>query len=245
MRTHAKSIASRRLRGIVTSFVCAAALGCDQPLAPPAPAPPTDTVAGQVIDADTGQPVGGAVVTIDVVIVPSATDGLAFSPDGVATSSIADDGGGFRLEPGVRGDWMQIQLSVRRDGFEPSKLTFKRTGRRLPVGLPDGGTPIDALVLPVYRTLVIRPGESIQTRVHVDHYNCGEFSIPCRRIVVDSAPSEQVEVELVPPTAPNNGLESGSDFGFPQYQRRVTLSGGGAVYIIGGSSPVTLTARRP
>ena len=239
---------SRRLRVILASLVCAAALGCDQPLAPPPPPSGlgTATVAGQVIDADTGQPVDGAVVTIERVIVPSATNGQAFSPDGVGTSSVAD-GGGFRLEPGVRDNWTLIQVSVTRDGYEPSHISFRRTGRPFPVGLPDGGTPIDALVLSVYPTLIVRPGESIQTRVHLNHYNCGdEFSVPCRRIVVDSGPNEEVEVELVPPTGPNNGLEHSSAFeGFPQYERRVTLSGGGEVYIIGGSSPVTLTARRP
>ena len=238
---------SRRLRVILASLVCAGALGCDQPLAPPPPPSGlgTATVAGQVIDADTGQPVDGAVVTIESVIVPSATQGQAFSSDGVGTSSAADGGGGFRLEPGVLDNWTLIQVSVTRDGYEPSHISFRRTGRRFPVGLPDGGAPLDALVLPVYPTLILRPGESIQTRVHLNHYNCGdEFSVPCRRIVVDSAPNEEVAVELVPPL-PDNWLEHRPDLDLGPRQRRVTLSGGGEVYIIGGSSPVTLTARRP
>ena len=230
---------SRRLKVILASFICAAALGCDQPVAPtprPASLPSglgTATVAGQVIDADTGQPVSGAVVTIERVTVFSTTRGQEPSPDGVGTSIVSDGGGGFRFEPGVRDNWTLVQLSVRRDGYEPShSLTFRL------------GSPIGALVLSLYPTLILRPGESIQTRVHLNHYNCGEWLVPCRRVVVESAPNEEVEVELALPIAPNNGLEAHSDVGLGPYQRRVTLSGGGEVYIVGISS-VTLTARRP
>ena len=229
---------SRRLKIILASLIGAAALGCDQPLAPTPPPPSlpsglgTATVAGQVIDADTGLPVDGAVVTIESVTVLSATRGQEPSPDGVGTSTVSD-ATGFRLEPGVRDNWTRISLSVRRDGYEPShSLTFRL------------GSPIGALVLSLYPTLILRPGESIQTRVHLNHYNCGEWLVPCRRVVVESAPNEEVEVELALPIAPNNGLEAHSDVGLGPYQRRVTLSGGGEVYIVGSSS-VTLTARRP
>ena len=228
---------SRRLKVILASLIGAAALGCEQPLAPtpPPPALPsglgTVTVAGQVIDADTGQPVSGARVTIESVTVLSPTRGQEPSPDGVGTS-IVSDGGGFRFEPGVRDNWTRIQLSVRRDGYEAShSLTFRL------------GSPIGALVLSVYPTLILRPGESIQARVHLDHYKCREGSTPCRRIVVESAPGEPVEVELVPPILPNNTLQQDPELS--ENQRRLTLSGGGEVYIVGGSSAVTLTARRP
>jgi hypothetical protein len=182
-----------------------------------------------VIDADTGQPVSGAVVTIERVNVFTIPPGAANLPDSVGTSTVSD-ASGFRFEPGVRDNWTLITLSVRRDGYEPSHLTFRL------------GRPIGALVLSVYPTLIVRPGESIQTRVHLDHYKCREGSTPCRRIVVESAPGEEVEVELVPPTAPNITLQQDPELS--ENQRRVTLSGGGEVYIVGNSS-VTLTARRP
>ena len=131
---------SRRLRVILASLVCAAALGCDQPLAPPPPPPPpppnratglgTATVAGQVIDADTGQPVVGAAVTIESVSV-FTTRGQVYSPDGPAS----------RVHPDAR---------------------------------------------------------------PLAHYKCGERPVRCRRVMVESAAGEPVEVELVPP-APDNG----------------------------------------
>ena len=237
---------SRRPSLILALVVCAAGLGCDQPVAPSPPPPPppdrpsglgTATVAGQVIDADTGQPVGDAVVTIESVSVFSTTRGGVYSPDGVGTSTVSDGGGGFRLEPGVRDNWLRISLSVRRDGYESWDGSTQTIGT---------GIPIDALVLAVYPTLIVRPGESIQTRVHLRHYTCSDNLSPCRRVVIESTPGEPVEVELVPP-ALDNGLEHGpaTTFEFAQYQRRLTVSGGGEVYIVGGSSPVTLTARRP
>ena len=234
---------SRRLKVILASSICAAALGCDQPLAPPPPPPPPPerpsglgnaAVAGQVIDADTGQPVDGAVVTIEGVTVLSATRGQVYSLDGVGTSAVADGGGGFRLEPGVRDNWTRISLGVRRDGYESWQGSTQTVSP---------ATPIDALVLAVYPTLIIRPGESIQTRVHLGYYQCGEFLVlPCRRVVVESAPGEEVELELMPP-APDNGLEHDPSDVSGRY-KRATVFSGGEVYIVGGSSPVTLTARR-
>jgi hypothetical protein len=66
----------------------------------------------------------------------------------------------------------------------------------------------------MYPTLTLRPAESIQTRVHLSTYRCRVFmdeydwGHPCRRIAIESAPGESVEVELVPPTGPDNGLNS-------------------------------------
>jgi hypothetical protein len=101
----------------------------------------------------------------------------------------------------------------------------------------------------MYPTLTLRPGESIQTRVRLRSYNCVDFDAqdgyPCRRVAIESAPGESVEVGLVPPTGPDNGLELDAQrFSFEGYTRHVTVTSD-AVWVIGGSSPVTLTARRP
>jgi hypothetical protein len=138
--------------------LCTAGLGCEQPVAPLLPAAPPPvfvvaSVAGQVIDADTGEPVPGAVVTV-----------AAFA--GPGTSAVTDGSGAFRLEP--------------------------------------------------------------------------------HGIAIESAPGESVDVDLVPPTGPDNGLELQADAYLEtlELKRRLTVTGG-AVWIRGDSSPVTLTARRP
>ena len=240
-------MARRRMRILpaLVLVVCAAGLGCDQPLAPSPPSPPPESpnrppglvaasVSGEVIDADSGLPVAGAVVTIAHVRVVNGLGINVSSPDGAGTSAVADGSGAFRLEPRVRDDWVSVVLNVTRDGYEPIvEWSFTPT------------TPTSAAVLMVYPTLTLRPGGFLQTRMSPISYACGWESYRCRRVLVESAPGESVEVELVPPTGPDNGLEPDDEpFPFTGYKRRVTVSGG-AVWIIGGTSPVTLTARRP
>jgi hypothetical protein len=227
---------SQRPSLVLAIVLCTAGLGCEQPLAPLLPDPSREvvaSVAGHVIDADTGQPVAGAVVTVVSVSAPRFQ---ISSNTGLGTRAVADGAGAFRLEHLVREDWLSMGLNVARDGYEP------RGGRV-------ESAASDALALEMYPTLTLRRGESIQTRVRLRSYNCVDFDAqdgyPCRRVAIESAPGESVEVELVPPTGPDNGLELDAQrFSFEGYTRHVTVTSD-AVWIIGGSSPVTLTARRP
>jgi hypothetical protein len=74
----------------------------------------------------------------------------------------------------------------------------------------------------------------------------GAFRLEPHGIAIESAPGESVDVDLVPPTGPDNGLELQADAYLEtlELKRRLTVTGG-AVWIRGDSSPVTLTARRP
>lgn len=222
---------------VLAIVFCTAGLGCEQPVAPlaplaPLPPPPAPApvlivadLAGQVIDADTGDPVPGAVVT-------------AAAHLGPGTSAVTDGSGAFRLEPRVREDWQAVTVVVARDGYESTQSWVQRSTSKVVLGM--------------YPTLTLRPGESLQVRVHLSTYFCSFSALDdilgntrhCRRVAIESA-GEPVEVELVPPAGPDNGVELQADAYTPEFKRRVTVTGGG-VWIVGSaSSPVTLTARRP
>jgi len=221
------------------SIVCRARVGtlvgrggCESappPLAPsqttftPPPVPTTVAVRvdGRVVDLDGDAPVAGAAVT---------------NGGPIAT---ADENGAFVLTMDVRPGLRKLLLGVSRDGYEPSKGYVHVS--------PD---TIATVVLRVYQTLTVRPGESIGAGMSAlaNAYNDCYFlqdDYSCRRIVVESLPGESIEVELVPVDGQDNvGLVAAMQQpAFVSYERRVTVSGG-EVWIIGGPGKVTLTARR-
>ena len=51
-------------------------------------------------------------------------------------------------------------------------------------------------VLRAYRAITIRPGESVQLRVLFQE-TCADESIPCRRIIVEAAADELINLEVL------------------------------------------------
>ena len=200
---------------------------------PPPPVPPASVpvrVEGRVVDADTEQPIPRAIVTTEgVCYSPGPCPGQVDQP----SRATADENGLFHLTASLPQHWRELLLGVAPGaGYEPTqKYVF-----------PSSAT---AAVLQVYRTLTIRPGESIQTRVSLGHYVCGWLSFSCRRVVVDSPAGESVDLEVIPADGQADvGLDADGDVfedhGFP---RELTVSGS-EVWIVGARVAVTLTARR-
>ena len=193
------------------------------PAAPPPPQPPSspaNTVAvqieGRVIDAEREEPVPGAVVRL-VRIVPG---NAGRSENGPALSATAGENGAFDFSADFPADWREIFLAVDRQGYEPTGTYVRATSP----------TSIVGAELRVLRTLTIRPGESIDMRVFVGSYVCGDESHLCRRVFIESS-GEPIDLEVVPADAQRNvGLFVGPSVNHPysptSFQRRVTVSNG-------------------
>ena len=146
-------------------------------------------------------------------------------------SVTADENGMFSLTANLPESWREVLLGVAAAGYEPARKYV----------VPSSST---TAVLEVYCTLTIRPGESIEMRVFLGHYVCGDESVRCRRIVVESA-GELVDLEVTPIDGQGDaGLMPSAVFFDTVFQRRLTVAGGEA-WIIGAlPNGVTLTARR-
>ena len=209
--------------------------------APPLFAPPvlpttTMRVEGQVFDADNQAPVAAAAVTATFLRV----DGQWRLPDpGQVGTAITDHTGRFVLEEIIRGRaWEDAGLRVTRDGYEPVHAA---------------ATPASTdVVVRLYPTLTIRPGESIDARLlDLDAYATPWDGVIARRVVIEAAPGEPIQVDLTPLDHPSIGLTTLSAFqapgdgAFPQHRMIVST---GAVWITGISGwpgRVRLTASRP
>jgi len=152
-------------------------------------------------------------------------------------STVADEQGYFRLVASLPQDWKGVSLSVTHPGFEPARLSLNPETSRF-------------AVLKAYRTITIRPGESVQLRVLHFQDTCTEESVACRRIIVDAPADEPVILEVVP-------LQAEDSFGLltvpiadslPPLLTRLTVRRGAAwiarpPVFMSGTGMVTVVAR--
>ena len=106
-------------------------------------------------------------------------------------------------------------------------------------------------MLKAYRTITIRPGESVQLRVLHFQETCAEESIACRRIVVESPGDESIDLEVVPAQTEEvvGVVAAPFPYSLPPLQTRLTVRRGAAWIVrtpgfMSGSGMVTVVARR-
>jgi len=186
----------------------------------------TTRIEGRVVDEDEAA-LPDATVTIARVL----SDGRYLSVEQSAARATADDRGGFGFNANLPRKWSEIVLRVLRDGYDPTDIYVDRS-------------LATAVVLRAYRTLTIRPGESIDTRLSLGSYVCGMESYRCRRVIVNATSGEVIDLEVIPSSADDEvGLLVGEMApAFFKVERHVTLTGG-PVWIVGPNARVTLTAR--
>lgn len=213
-------------------------IGMPVPTPPPFAPPfvPSMRVEGQVVDADSGASVAGTVLAVRFLRVDGQGQWFLSAGQRPGTA-VTDHTGRFVLEEIIHGkEWETVELWVTRDGYEPVIAT---------------ATPASAdVVVRMYPTLTIRPGESIEARLFLDTYSTAWDGFVFRRVVIDAPPGEPVQVDLTPLDHPYIGLSTGSAGQDPSdhgLRDRMIVSTG-AVWITGLSgSPgrVRLTASRP
>ena len=213
----------------MTVVICALGSGCGSPNAP-TPAPVAVSTGGRVIDVDSGHPIAGANVTaVDV-----CNSEFAASCRQQPARVTADENGVFLLTLFLPPTWNALTLNAARAGYETTKKVITASA------------PMD-VVLEVYPTLTIRPGESIETRLSLGVEACGWLSANCRRIVVEAPAGESVDVEVIANDTQSRevGLDADGNVveqdGWP---RRLTVPGGEVWIIAQPFVPLTLTARR-
>lgn len=220
---------TRRL-ALLAGLVFSAA-GCDStsiPLTMPASTglPPLPSVTrttvhleGRIVDEHTEHGVEGARITVTWINPGPPFDLTGMTPP----STSADATGSFNLTLDLPENWLGVTLRVERDGYDSVGNMYlpKAEATRL-------------RLIGMYRSLTIRPGESIATAVSLRSDYCGYLMEPCRRVSVDAPSGKLVEIEVVP----LDGLESvglstegdlNSGFNFP---RKVTVSGGEPIWIV-------------
>ena len=185
------------------------------PTAPsqPGPSPPPSVavrVEGRVIDGETEESIPRANLTTTHVCYPGRC-----GPVDQPTSATADENGMFVLTANIPQNWQELLLGVTGAVYEPTRVYV---------------TPTSGTELRLLRTLTIRPGESIDMRVFLGSYVCGDESHLCRRVFIESS-GESVDLEVVPADAKRNvGLFVGPSVNHPisprSFQRRVTVSNG-------------------
>lgn len=231
-----------KIRTLLILLVLAATAGCEGnrttpptgPTMTPGPTPhapvPTVTVRveGRII-GERDEPVPGAVV--------AATDfcagDCASVPGTPAVSQGADDQGVFVLMVNLPSNWSQVNVQVTRDGFEPTRSFVP-------------STEAASAVLRLLPIVTIRPGKSIETRLFLGTFFCGDESWICRRIVVESAAGESMDLEVIPRDGQEVGLIVGPESTHPispSPPRRVTMSSG-EVWLYGSVGRVTVRAHR-
>ena len=223
----------------------AASAACDRVTAPapapvvsaPAPASPTPPgivrhqVSGQVVNADTGHPVADTRVT------------FGLSENAVSTVSNAD--GTFALTIDTPGsvNFLRHVVSVPAGYDEPEDNV-----RYVPTGAAE------RLTIRVYPALVVRQGDTLESRVNSDVQCYGhDHVVASRRVRIAGAPGESVELEIVSASPAQavglsknceNAVVTGGDpINFPTMRRLVVPTGEEARII--GAGTVTFTARRP
>ena len=226
-------VRSNTRRAALLAVLVLSAAGCDSKSIPPTmPGPPglpplpsatltTVRLEGRIVDEHTDQGVEGALITITWI-----NPGPPFDLSGMTPpSTSADDTGSFSLAVDLPENWFGVTLRVDRDGYDSVGGTYlqKTEATR-------------TLLIGMYRSLTIRPGESIATAVSLRSDYCGYLMDPCRRVSVNAPSGKLVEIEVVPA----DDLESvglaieadlNSGFNFP---RKVTVSGGDPIWIVVG-----------
>jgi len=232
--TQATSVTRQTVLSAVAATLLLLATACDKPPGPtPVPqsaAPTTVRVSGIVVDDSLAE-----VAVPNATVIPRfvASDALGFR-DVFSVSTVSDAAGGFSLDVTIPADWNRLGLEVRRTGFETDSDFITRDA-------------VSAARVHAYRTLTLRAGESITTRLFTNSVACGSESHRCRRIDLDLAPGESLDLEL---KAVDGGQEIGlAPFGepgvpFKGYVTKLTTSERQA-WIIGRTTAVTLTARKP
>ncbi len=233
--------------GLLLAIVVSSACGRDSPnspmptpTAPPAPLLTAAQIEGRVVDVDLEEPMPGAQVTAVSVcysstLAPSERVSRCDAVD-QPYSTTADEQGMFRLTANLPQDWYGLRLEVIKPGFEPATTPVPAESAR-------------NAVLRAYRSIRIRPGESVQLRVLFQE-TCAYEDIACRRINVEASPGEAIELEVLP-------LQAEDAFGvmvepFPAHvdplQTRLTVRSGDAWIVRSsasvGSGIVTVAARR-
>lgn len=223
---------SKASRSALLSLLVLLASGCGNTGVTPTPLPPAPSVAvrleGRVLD-EHDQPVEGARITLSYI----HPGGSIANSGATAPSTTADDTGAFSLILNLPANWQQLTLRVDRGGYESDTRIFVEAGA------------IRALLINMYRSLTISPGQSIQTAVSLRSLYCGFEGNPCRRVIVNSPPGKLVDIEVIPADgqeyvglAVRDQVALGYDF-----PRRVTVSGGDEVWIVVGQlGRVTLRA---
>jgi len=225
-------------RTLLFPLVLVAAAGCEgnrtatgpDAAGPVAPASaPAVRLEGRII-GERDEPVSGAVVTATDFCAPAACTSV---PGSSWVSQPTDDQGAFVLTTNLPLNWSQVNVRVTRDGFEPSQSFFL-------------STEAASVVLRLLPRLTIRPGQSIETQLFLNTYFCGDEGWICRRIVVESAPDESMDLEVFRADGQDVGLIVGPPLTHPispTPPRRVTMTSG-EVWLYGAVGRVTVKARR-
>jgi len=191
-------------------------------------------VAGQVIDADTAEPVSGASVTTAQISVPDAMYRKYITPP-QPTTAMTDSNGQFDMLATLPNGWANLALMVRKPGYEGG----------LPYSGPWQLRNLTGDVLRLYRTLTIAADQTIETRVDLRNFACGWESWRCRRVVVRAEAGELLDVEVLPVSGPNVwGIVIGEPpltGNVPPTQ--VTTSSGDVWILAGGDDPETARVR--
>ncbi len=209
------------------------------PTAPSGPSLAAVQIEGRVIDADFEKPIPGAHITTLDVCYPEVGCRRVDPP----YSAVANEQGIFRLTANLPQDWNELSLKVENPGFDPARMSLR----------PESATNV---VLRAYPAITIRAGESVQLRVlFQETCTFADDEIACRRIGVEAAAGELINLEVLPQTQDVVGVMAEP---FPlsllPLQTRLTVSGG-AAWIVrsrfdgmgvasSGTGIVTVVARR-
>jgi hypothetical protein len=206
------------------SLALLSASGCgDNSSVTPTPLPSPSAairLEGRVLD-EHAQPVIGARITLTHIHAAGPIE----SSRTIAPGATADHTGTFSLTLDLPANWQAVTLRVDREGYESDDRIFVEAAQAA-----------RAVLINMYQSLTIRPGESIRTAVSLRSFDCGFDGKPCRRVIADSPSGKLVDIEVVPEDGQEYvGLAVGDQvvlgYDFP---RRVTVSGGEAVWIVVG-----------
>jgi len=178
--------------------------GCDSKGIPSSPSPvnPPVQMAGRVVDAESGASLAGVVLVFRNCGIGGACSTVSTSTDaaGAFDVSLKSPSGAF------------TQVALNEQGYESSEMSVPHSG----------GT---GLVLKMFRTITLRPGDSVPLEVFDGSSPCGFESALCRRLIVDSS-GQPVDVEVIP-EAGDAALLASIPFSFPPtLPHRLTTTGG-------------------
>jgi hypothetical protein len=210
---------------------------CESRVAEPPTDPTPPTVAtklvefrGRIIDVDNGEGIPGTNVSITQVQV----DNRFISRAGPVVST--DANGRYVMTVELPETFSgEAELEIRGPGLEPAWKRLK-------------SSEIHDATIDMYRTIRLRPGESVETQLVFRPYTAPSCELWCRRIIVDgwSPGGPLIEVQLVP-------LEDEQHIGIfaepwplsgvsdPPYPRIAQVAG--ELWIMGAPTKVRLTAR--
>jgi hypothetical protein len=143
----------------------------------------------------------------------------------------------FRLTTNLPQGWNGLRLAVVSPGFEPATMVLD----------PES---VSNAVLRAYRSITIRPGESVQLRVLLQQETCAYDDIACRPITVEASVGEGINVEVFPAQIDDAFGVIAEPFPFhvDPLETRLTVRGGTAWIVRSSSSTgtgmVTVVATR-